>query len=214
MVHHQFVLPFADVVCLFLDDFGGVNIAAHRLAAWINHGRPSTSSVLPWLLLVTDKGITTETTITAFEKGVREKTSINLLTRFRGVRVVGLSARSSPRHRKCYRYRQWNTFHRELSDMLDCTNEARAKDRYLYSATHLVAFLRHATTLIAAQRCPFNFILASRFRRQISPDLGSHLSDFLDRISSLDEFKSFAVPVIASSFLLDNYSPRMHRKDL
>lgn len=214
MVHHQLLLPFADVVCLFLDDLGGLSIAAHRLAAWINYGRPSTSSVLPWLLLVTEEGNRTETVFAALEKGVREKTSISLLTRFQGVRVVGLSARTSPRHRQCYRYRQWNTFQRELSDILDYTKEARAKHRHLYSAKHLVAFLRHATTLIASPPCPFNFILASRFRRQVSPDLDSHLSNFLNRISSLDEFKSFAVPMIASSFLLDNYSPRMHRKDL
>ncbi|KHO10731.1 MYND finger family protein [Metarhizium robertsii ARSEF 23] len=213
MVYHRLVLPFADVVCLFLDDLGGVNLAARKLAAWLNYGRASSSSVLPWLFLVAEEGRSGDHMIADFERGVRAETSINLLTRFQGVRAVSLSARSSPRHKQCYIYRQWHKFQDELSDLIDCATETRIKARYLYSMKHLVAFLHHAATLISSSPGPFNFISASRARHSIGADLELHLSDFLNRISSFEDFKTFALPVIASSFILDHYSPRMHPFD-
>ncbi|KID94906.1 patatin-like phospholipase, partial [Metarhizium majus ARSEF 297] len=87
MVYHRLLLPFADVVCLFLDDLGGVNLAARKLAAWLNYGRASSGSVLPWLLLVAEDGRGENNIIAEFERGVRDETSISLLTRFQGVQA-------------------------------------------------------------------------------------------------------------------------------
>jgi hypothetical protein len=211
MVYHRLLLPFADVVCLFLDDLGGVNLAARKFAAWLNYGRASSSSVLPYLFLVAEEGRGEDHIIAEFERGVREETSISLLTRFQGVQAVSLSARSSPRHRQRYKYCQWHKFQDDLSHLIECTTETRIKTRHLYSMEHLVAFLQHATTLLSSWTGPFNFISASRAQHSIGTDLELHLSNFLDRISSVEDFKSFALPVIASSLILDHYSPRMHR---
>ena len=212
MVYYRLLLPFADVVCLFLDDLGGVNLAARKLAAWLNYGRASSGSVLPWLLLVAEDGRGENNIIAEFERGVRDETSISLLTRFQGVQAVSLSARSSPRCKQRYKHRQWHKFQDELLHLIECATETRIKTRYLYSMEHLVAFLQHATTLLSSWSGPFNFISVSRAQHPIGADLELHLSNFLDRISSVEDFKTFALPVIASSFILDHYSPRMHRK--
>ncbi|KAK1452746.1 hypothetical protein CTAM01_17259, partial [Colletotrichum tamarilloi] len=44
-VCNRMLLPFADAVCFFADDIGGVEVVAQRLASWLSLSTPSTSSV-------------------------------------------------------------------------------------------------------------------------------------------------------------------------
>lgn len=59
---------------------------------------------------------------------------------------------------------------------------------------------------------PFNFISASRRYNPVASDLEEHLSNFLRHVGKPTELTEFAVPMIASSFLLDNYPPGAHSR--
>ena len=88
----------------------------------------------------------------------------------------------------------------------------RKESRILFSAQHLGAFLSQACAHFAeSPRESFNFIQASRIDNLPALDLKEHLTRFLLKINSLLDLRSFAVPLIASSLLLDNYPPDMHR---
>jgi hypothetical protein len=83
--------------------------------------------------------------------------------------------------------------------------------RTLFSATHFAALFRYACDHFSqAFQKPFNFIKASRKQNPVAKDLAEHLSTFLKHIRSVRELIEFAVPVITSSILLDNYPPDTH----
>lgn len=212
IVYQRLLFPFADVVCIFTDDIGGMTVAARRLAAWLNCGRPSNGPVLPWLLVVVEEKVKRGGIVDELERRVTAHTGIELSTRFEGIRAVHLSARPNLRHRQRYKYRHWASFDRELCGLVECSGRMRAESSHLYSTKHLTAYLRHATALIPVRSEPFDFISASRATNRISSNLEFHLSDFLNRVETIETFKGFGIPVIASSVILDHYSPRMHRK--
>ncbi|GJC91170.1 hypothetical protein ColLi_14008 [Colletotrichum liriopes] len=75
----------------------------------------------------------------------------------------------------------------------------------LFSATHLAGLLRHATAQLGdADARPSTFSPLS-LDNPVAADLQAHLARFLTHCDSVDALKRFAVPVIASSFLLDHY---------
>ncbi|KAK2036226.1 FabD/lysophospholipase-like protein [Colletotrichum somersetense] len=84
----------------------------------------------------------------------------------------------------------------------------------LFSANHLAAFLRYAVDKQAGVvASPLNFLAVSRIDNPVASDLETHLAGFLRGFRSLELLRAFAVPVIASSFLLDHYPPGMHHFD-
>ncbi|KFA53721.1 hypothetical protein S40293_09644 [Stachybotrys chartarum IBT 40293] len=89
-VYHRVVLPFVDVVCLFATDLGGTERAASHLARWMKQGQPSTSEILPWLIIVIDDGNEIEE-LAAFLDLMRSMADIDLTERFGGIRVVCLA---------------------------------------------------------------------------------------------------------------------------
>ncbi|KAK8140619.1 hypothetical protein G3M48_003277, partial [Beauveria asiatica] len=52
----RLILPFAGVVCIFINDIrGSLRSVAQHLASWLADGPPPASPVLPWLLLVNEQ---------------------------------------------------------------------------------------------------------------------------------------------------------------
>jgi hypothetical protein len=58
----------------------------------------------------------------------------------------------------------------------------------------------------------FNFITASRIENPVLINLRGHFIDFLQNIKNYEKLLDFAIPVIASSLLLDSHPPDMHCK--
>jgi hypothetical protein len=52
----------------------------------------------------------------------------------------------------------------------------------------------------------------SRVKNPVASNLGDHLADFLHNIKTPQKLLEFAIPVIASSFLLDSHPPDMYYK--
>lgn len=78
-------------------------------------------------------------------------------------------------------------------------------------AYHFAAFLDYDCSHFAERIAkPFNFVRTSRIRNIVAPDLKFYLTNVLRNTSSIYELKSSAVPLVASSLLLDSYPPGLH----
>lgn len=211
-IYSRLLVPFADVVCVFANDLGGLNSVARRVTAWLDLGRSSNVTVCPWLVIVIDDG--EETVVRqAFTDMLREKTSIGVSEVFQGVRIVSLKQMSPKTMRRSLPPVRWDILCNELSYMAETKRIERRLASSLWSATHLAAFLRHAADEQTDEAAgPLSFLAVSRTDNPVAPDLEAHLADFLRSFHSLKHLKEFAIPVIASSFLLDQYPPGMHRK--
>ncbi|KAK2729308.1 hypothetical protein CKAH01_10257 [Colletotrichum kahawae] len=203
-VYSRMFLPFADAVCFFADDLGGVETVAQRLASWLEMGTPSTSSVRPWLVIVTNGGEESSARSQLLQ-AIRKRTDTHVSERFHGVRVISLADTTPKSLRRHLHSLRWDILHNELSYMAETKRVERVLASCLFSATHLAGLLRHAAEHAGgAGAPPLNFLAVSRLDNPVAADLQAHLARFLMHCDSVDDLKRFAVPVIASSFLLDH----------
>ncbi|KAK2037082.1 hypothetical protein LZ31DRAFT_547133 [Colletotrichum somersetense] len=219
-VYHRMLLPFADAVCFFADDVGGVEVVAQRLASWLDLGAPSTSSVRPWLVVVTNGG-EENSTRNRLLQAVRRRTSVHVSERFHGVRIISLADTAPKSLRRHLHSLRWDILSNELSYMTETKRVERVLASCLFSAIHLACLLRHAAEHVghvghvgdAGALPPLDFLAVSRLDNPVAADLQAHLARFLTHCDAVDDLKRFAVPVIASSFILDHYPPGMHLFD-
>jgi len=211
-IYFRLLLPFTDVFCFFADDIGGLKSVVHRLALWLDLGQPSTlpSATRPKVLIVLerDEG-DDESDSTAFRWMLSEETTIDVSEQFSDIQILSITTRNKALSNKAR--------HRELFENLlnfsDQVREARIMSQTLFSAHHFAAFFHYALNHAAKTAVePFNFIAASRVANPVATDLCDHLVEFLHDIESPQKTLHFAVPTIASSFLLDAYPPDMHCK--
>jgi hypothetical protein len=204
--------PFTDVFCFFAADLGGLRVIARRIAAWLDIGQPSTLPPATHPQIVIVMGATTpelqeSLALDEFLNMLHEETRLDISTQFARVRILSLlrdrDVSSQARHRRLKEC---------LMSASDQVRSARKKTRFLFSAQHFSAFLSLACLQFSGSPTqPFDFIQASRLDNPPALDLKYHLTNFLSKIRTPQELMSFAVPHIASSFLLDSYPPEMHR---
>jgi hypothetical protein len=205
--------PFSDVFCLFLADLGGIQSVVERLVSWLEKGQAATvpKTANPTLVLVVES----DAPGFKVERQVREellsmlekKTARSIFDHFFDVTVVSISAEGKLPLRSRRRLKE------RLLNASDQGQARRLKIGMLFSATHFAAFFRHACDhFVKTCDVPFNFIKTSRLRNPVSLEIQKHLSRFLEHTSSLQELTQFAIPVIASSLLLNAYPPDMHGK--
>lgn len=213
-IYSQLLLPFADVFCFFCDDIGGLDRVARYLAAWPEHGHASAlpASPRPKVVVVIENislgAESEEAARTTLLRLIREETTRDLFCQISAIDVIALFPRGSI---------SVEARLRPLKERLMASSDQIRTDRHhaqsLFSATHFAALLESACEHFSeALGKPFNFISASRAHNPVSTNLKAHLSDFLKHIKSPTELTAFAVPVIASSFLFDNYPPDAHCK--
>jgi len=211
-LYFRLLSPFTDVFCFFAADLGGLPPIVDRVASWLNMGRASTlpATTHPRIVIVTESTVSEPQEnyfLKRFLRLLRTKTRLDISTQFAGVRVLSLllegDISSQSRHRRL----------REcLMNMSDQTRLARIESRTLFSAQHLASFLKHACLQLDESRQPFNFIETARLDHPPASDLTEHLTNFLSKITTPQKLKDFAIPLIASSLLLDSYPPDMHRE--
>ncbi|KAL7783441.1 patatin-like phospholipase-like protein [Trichoderma ceciliae] len=208
-MYHRLIFPFADVICLFVDDLGGAADVAQRIAYWLTQGEPSQSQFMPHLVLVAEDEM--EASILEEIKGhLRSKTNVDLYSRFEKISLVYLTTWRRLRHGRNYCLRQWDSFKKVLAASIGSRRRTRAHDQTLYSAIHFVQFLNYASTKFNQQSEPFDFVKASRSLIPVATDIHSHFANFLHKVRSMEALKRFAIPTIASSLILDQYPPNMH----
>jgi hypothetical protein len=214
-IYFRLLSPFTDVFCFFADDVGKFRPIVQRLALWLDLGQPSTlpKSTRPKVLIVTERGEDVqgddESDLRVFKQMLSEETTMDVSERFSDIRLLSLAARkrdlsNKARHRELFEH---------LLNFSDQVREARINTQTLFSAHHFAAFFHYALNHVAATSVePFNFITTSRVENPVASNLGDHLADFLHNIKTPQKLLEFAIPVIASSFLLDSHPPDMHCK--
>jgi len=213
-VYHRLLLPFADMVCIFADDIGGTGKVAQRVAAWLDMGRPSTSISRPWLVIVVDDGAE-EQVLASFRESLRTMTSVDISQSFESVRIVSLAGKMGKTRfsQKLVGPAAYSRLERELALMLKNTCMQRELCSSLFSAWHLNCFLHYAAaTLGHVTAVPFDFVRASRNANPVAGDLDMHIQNFLSAFNTTVDIQRVAIPMLASSLLLDHYPPGMHRK--
>jgi hypothetical protein len=214
-IYFRLLSPFTDVFCLFADDVGKFRPIVQRLALWLDLGQPSTlpRSTRPKVLIVTERGKDVqgddESDLRVFKQMLSEETTMDVSEQFSDIRLLSLPTRkrdlsNKARHRELFEH---------LLNFSDQVREARISTQTLFSAHHFAAFFHHALNHMAATSVePFNFISTSRIGNAVARNLKEHLVDFLHNIKTPRKLLEFAIPVIASSILLDSHPPDMHRE--
>ena len=100
-----------------------------------------------------------------------------------------------------------------LIKALDYVRTNRATLRILFLIKHFAAFFRFVYNhFVIISKEPFDFIKILRFKTPVSLDFDKYLFTFLSNIKFLYKLTQFAIPIIASSFLLDSYPPDIYGK--
>ena len=216
-IYFRLLSPFTDVFCFFADDVGKFKPIVYRLARWLDLGQPSSlpKSTRPKVLIVTEREEDIpgddESDLVVFKRMLGEETTMDVSEQFSDIRLLSLPARkknlsNKARHRELFEH---------LLNFSDQVREARISTETLFSAHHFAAFFHYALNHVAATSLePFNFISASRIENPVASNSQHHLVDFLHNVKSPQKLLKFAIPIIASSFLLDSHPPDMHCKSI
>lgn len=199
----QLLLPFVDVVALFLDDYPNIDAVAAQLAQWSQQGAPSSrpKATHPHLLVVSERASLT----TRFFDNLASQTDISLTSLFATIAVVPVNeaANLSPQAR--FRPLKEQLWHRS-----DDVRNARISSRYLFSARHLQELLHHRLEQLGSvEHQTFDFVLQARHHNTVGADLTTHLRTFLDTFDARRHVEA-AVTLMATALLLDHYVPGMH----
>ncbi|CAN9183590.1 unnamed protein product [Alternaria alternata] len=189
----KLLLPFVDVVCLFLDDFSTREAGIRFLQRCGRHSRLS----LGWKPQV----------ILASSSTYKHKGSLGL-PMFGSIQRVVLPADG----RKTLSSSRFRALKNTILTSVKIVRKRRSASKTLYSAYHLNAFfesaLRHVATCASS---PFSFILATRECNQIQDRLWLYLRDFLRLYAANHTSQEAALEYMASTLMLDSLPPGMHR---
>jgi hypothetical protein len=204
---------FSDVICVFVDDFSGLDEVADRIVRWVHIGSASShpEALRPRLILVVSEKTLDESfsdlRLEEFRHELYEKCEDGLAEVFSAVHVMQLGGdHLSPLAR-----------HRRLKDVIRTNvsemSNLRQKHMAAFSASHLkeffVASVQH---LAAATDTTFDFIDISRAGNEISGDLSYHLYTFLVLGITYKIPYDQLAPYISSALLMDAFPPGMHRE--
>jgi hypothetical protein len=208
----RLLCPFSDTFCLFLADLGGMQSVVERVVSWLEKGQAPAvpKPANPSLVLVVESDAPGPKAEREVEEQLlrilEQRTSRSIFDLFFGVTVVSIF----PEGKLSVQARLRRVKER-LLDTLDQGQERRLRIGMLFSATHFAVFFRHACDHFATTLDePFDFVKTTRLRNPVSAEMEECLSRLLKHIRSPQELTEFAIPVIASSLLLNAYPPDMH----
>jgi hypothetical protein len=211
-IYTHLLSPFTDLFCFFSTDLGGFRQIAISIAAWLEKGSYSTlpKGAYPRVIIVSDKipqGTASEKEARrAFLWMLGEETTRDPFEQFSEISVVALFPTGTISVEARYR-----PLKERLMEASNRIRTNREDNRHLFSTTHFNALFGYACTHFAETiDRSFNFIEAARKYNPVALDLDKHLSTLLKHIRKPTELTEFAVSIIASSFLLDNYPPGAH----
>lgn len=202
--YQKLLFPFADVICLFVADIGGTDSAVRRITHWVANERlTSTSSTL---LLISSRGQKSAMKL-AIEN--LKFGGYSLHDQFLRVEIMTLS----PSRNSLWQKRQITRLRQRVFHMTRVAQEARQRTGSLFSARHATALMQLAADDVdGSLQLPIDFIVASRKYNPVASDLSSHLINWFKQYDNVDALERIAVPAAASSFILDQYPPGMHRE--
>lgn len=211
-IYARLLSSFADIVCIFAEDFPDLDCIASLLIDWVRLGSASSLPihVRPRVIIVLSKsGSPTQDLLQsqAFHLRLSQVGRTNVSRNFASVQFVNLAGDSLSQMAS----------HQRLKDVLikqaDEMHEVRRELLCHFSALHTAAFFRHAVEHYALSLDQkFEFLSESRKGNQVSEDLHTYLHTFLELGMRNNVSFEHLAPFIASALLMDSYPPRMHRK--
>lgn len=211
ILHARLFFLFADVICIFADDLGDVNDAINRLKIWATISSASgLSRITRPRVIIVASGHSVSPTYDVLEMGeieinLESGDSTELQNAFSAIVLLQLAGDClSPLSR-----------HRRLKEsIMRQTDEMQAIRKQMglsLSAVHLNNLfskaIRHTAQTIIR---PFCLIKASREGNEISSQYNGHLARFFQLGLSQNLTLQPLMSIIASSILMDFYSPNMH----
>lgn len=207
-IYQKLISPFADVICIFVEDVGGIDSTLRHLNAWSRSSQSSASTLLikPALILVASNGQRAQI--------YNAVNAASLNDYFQRIRIVTVRRRTRKLRSRNVKTKpkQCLALRREILQSLDIVQKSRLTAGMLFSARHTVEFLCIASEIVTRSSCePFDYIKRSRDSNPIAKDMAQHLTTFLCHCDE-NNMTRFALRHIASSIILDQYPPGMHRK--
>lgn len=198
---------FVDVICIFADDIGGLDVVEDLLSTWARIGSSSTlhHQTRPRVMVIVGGR-----TVSATQSLIDEQDFLfhlirpempHLFDTFADIQTFRLLPSDD----------RFNQLERDLSSQLQTAQLWRERKRVDFSAIHLERLFQDALQHVGdGILLPFDYIQKSRCRTPLNGDFSSHLTTFLslERRTSLPY--EGLISHIASAVFMDAYPPDMH----
>jgi hypothetical protein len=179
----RIAFPFADVICLFLDDFTSTEEAFRLLTHWSRISSNYSNLWKPGFIVVSNRPV---------PKSYRGR-----LEDLRDIQCLQVTRKKST---------VMSAIRRQVSLVHKCREEAKV----LFSAIHLNAFFELALKHTARSTNSFSFVVATRSYNPIDSQFPTHLNVFLQLCMSNQYSRHFGLRHIASALVMDSCPPGMH----
>ena len=195
---------FADVICLFVDDLGGMEAVNRLLISWARLNKASSSAKFrPSVLLLHEdykddmQRLTADSFVYELDAGLA---SYSDFADVESVTLPGAYKRNKL---------QRDDFRKQIKKHVDRVRGIRMESSYLFSANHQAAlFQRALSSLSRTDSAIFDFLRAARQDDVVRPEL----VHYTEKVHELSKRVSSGVfpSILASSTLLDAYPAGMH----
>ena len=209
-VHCRYLFLFSDVICLFANDFGGVQETVKMLCKLASFGSASSApqQLRPRVLIVSSREQTSATAQVLETEECRyrilQETGHEIYSQIVLVQLPGDHCSPRTRHKILK-----ESIHKHTTQM----QHIRRTTSYLFTANHLSAFMSLAmahTSRTSDQ--PFDFVSQSRKLDPVAFSFPEHLARFLRLTARLKVPHDVLAAYIASTILMDAYPMNMHSK--
>jgi hypothetical protein len=206
----RLLFMFVDVICIFADDFGGLNAVQNLLLTWAGIGSGSSlpHAVRPRVIIVaSDEGQSVTHNVLdekdfLFELQSKEPALYKTFSDIRFSRLPSDELSSSAR---------FLSLSAEISRQLHDARFVRIQNQVLFSAVHLSEFFKLASRKLSITPLDqFDFVASARQQNLLDGGFSSHVIEFL-RLGGKSRIPYDGMAShIASAILMDAYPPGMH----
>lgn len=206
LIFSSLLYPLVDVFCFYSYGYTDLSNIAVEVASWMQRIRgDARPHNLPHLLIIL-AGIQQKRPSAETEASVRFHSALKkliekpLATCFSNFDIKLESTEDSSHNVQSI-----------ISQRAETVRQQNGKERLLFSVRHFNSLFERGLTLVSKSPLkPFDMIQAARQDFPVSPNLATHVSNFLRILPLTTELRTFAVEVIASALLMDHYPPGMH----
>jgi hypothetical protein len=206
----RLIFPFADIICIFVDDFQGTEkVFDFLISCWQLRSVSSVcSQSLPKLILIRGQPTArSEDTILDAESVVQRLANSgckDISEMFSDIICINIedNCLSAPA--------RYGPVRASVATQLDATRCMREEQRLQVNGRHLVSLFQSALQhLLVDIDHPFDFVRATRKVYTVSTYVKSHMVHYLEISNRASLSSQELAPSIASAILMDNYVPGM-----
>lgn len=202
VLYSRLLYPFADVFCFYAYTKRDLSRIADHLVSWMQANHPGLRNDCRPQLVIVLEGHSWENpnngAASQLESHLEATTTHRLGHHFSEIEFIQSTA-------------SYEQFHGLLKHKSEIVKESRRLSGLLFSIQHTNCLFERF--FAAIEHFPTSYIQVSRQDFAVKPDMAKHIANFLDLIHTDHGLRTFGAEVVASSILLDNYPPGMHRKN-